>query len=463
MSPSVPTAAPGLRPADPKAERATANIITMREARTRRFGEVGRMAPRAGSRQDWDPETGGRAARPAIFRAEVERAACMTIGSDSHQSASHPGAGTVGRGGIPSLDGIRAVSILIVFLSHAGLDHIVPGGFGLTLFFFLSGYLITTLLVREAERHGSISLGAFYARRALRLLPPLFVTLAVAVLAFSFGLIGGEIRPGAIASQLFFYSNYYNLYGPAHQSLDGTGVLWSLAVEEHFYLMFPLLFILLLRRRIDLRFVFGLLLLVLAWRWVRVGWLGSDEWTVYFSTDTRIDSILYGCLLALLEWRGVRLPTGRAAWVILAAALATIGASLLADGPLFRSTFRYTLQGIALMPIFYYAVHMPDALPFRPLNWRAVRQIGVYSYVIYLGHDIFITALERRAVEWPVLIAGAAALSIAYAAIVHVLVEKPFQRLRAGVTGHGPPLAPKLGEARGLGHAALGVATQESG
>jgi peptidoglycan/LPS O-acetylase OafA/YrhL len=339
----------------------------------------------------------------------------------------------------------------------------VPGGFGLTLFFFLSGYLITTLLVREAQRYGSISLGAFYARRSLRLLPPLFVTLAVAAIAFSLGLIGGEIGAGAIASQLFFYSNYYNLYGPVHQSLDGTSVLWSLAVEEHFYLMFPLVFILLLRRRIGLRHVLGMLLLVLAWRWVRVGWMGADEWTVYFSTDTRIDSILYGCLLALLEWRGLRLPTGPAGWAILAAALATIGASLLADGPLFRSTFRYTLQGIALMPVFYYAVHMPDALPFRPLNWGVVRRLGVYSYAIYLSHDIFITALERRAVEWPVLIAGAATLSIAYAAIVHILVEKPFQRLRARVTGHGRALAPKVGATRGTGQTALGVATQENG
>lgn len=371
----------------------------------------------------------------------------MTIGTETHPDAPRAVAGApAGRGAIPSLDGIRAVSILIVFLSHAGLDRVVPAGFGLTLFFFLSGYLITTLLVREAGRYGSISLGAFYTRRALRLLPPLVVTLALAIAAYALGLIGGELDAGSLASQLLFYSNYYNLYGPEHVALDGTGVLWSLAVEEHFYLLFPFVFLLVFRRRIGIRHVVGLLLAVLAWRCVRVGWMGTDEWTVYFSTDTRIDSILFGCLLALLEWRGLRLPTGAAAWAILGASLAVIAASLLADGAFFRSTFRYTVQGVALMPVFYYAVHMPDALPFRPLNWAVVRRIGVYSYAIYLSHDIFITALERRSVDWPVLLVGAAALSVAYAAIVHVSVEKPFQALRARATGHGRAAAgPRVG------------------
>jgi len=80
---------------------------------------------------------------------------------------------------IPSLDGIRAVSFMIVFLSHAGLERLVPGGFGVTVFFFLSGYLITTLLRMEAERTGSIDLRGFYLRRVFRIFPPFYLFLAL--------------------------------------------------------------------------------------------------------------------------------------------------------------------------------------------------------------------------------------------------------------------------------------------
>jgi peptidoglycan/LPS O-acetylase OafA/YrhL len=92
---------------------------------------------------------------------------------------------------IPSLDGIRAVSVLIVVLSHVGLGHVVPGGLGVTIFFFLSGYLITTLLLQEHARNGSIHVGRFYIRRFLRLAPPLMITLAVAYALVLSGLVPG--------------------------------------------------------------------------------------------------------------------------------------------------------------------------------------------------------------------------------------------------------------------------------
>ena len=81
---------------------------------------------------------------------------------------------------IPSLDGIRAISVLIVVLGHSGLEDVVPGGLGVTIFFFLSGYLITTLMLTEYERTGGINILNFYTRRAFRLMPPLLVTLAIA-------------------------------------------------------------------------------------------------------------------------------------------------------------------------------------------------------------------------------------------------------------------------------------------
>lgn len=251
-----------------------------------------------------------------------------------------------------------------------------------------------------------------------------------------FGLISGEIDARSLASQIFFFSNYYNLYGPAHQGLGGTGVLWSLAVEEHFYLLFPLLFILLFRGAIGIRHIVALVVLVLAWRCARIALWGTDEWTIYFSSDTRIDSILFGCLLALLEWRGFRFPEGRAAWPILVAAACLLLPTFIVSSDFFRSTFRYSLQGLALMPFFFYAVHKPSALPFRPLNWPLARRIGVYSYSIYLSHDVFIDALGRQGASTVSVLVFAGALSVGYAALLHELVEKPFRGMRSRTVGH---------------------------
>jgi peptidoglycan/LPS O-acetylase OafA/YrhL len=104
---------------------------------------------------------------------------------------------------IPSLDGIRALSVLIVVLAHSGFE-IVPGGLGVTIFFFLSGYLITTLMLAEYERSGRLSIPKFYARRFFRLMPPLIITLAIAYsLTFS-GLLPGGITAAGLAAQLLY-------------------------------------------------------------------------------------------------------------------------------------------------------------------------------------------------------------------------------------------------------------------
>ena len=205
---------------------------------------------------------------------------------------------------IPSLDGLRAVSILIVLTSHAGLTYLIPGGFGVTVFFFLSGFLITTLLTREFDRYGQIAFGAFYIRRLLRLGPPLLLTMAAGIALVVAGVVPGDLDPMAIFSQIFFFFNYYFQSEGAGSSAQGLTILWSLSIEEHFYLIWPALFVALAQRWIGAPHLIGLLALCLVWRCIRVFWLGSSEWDVYSSTDTRFDSMLYGCLLALLSWRG---------------------------------------------------------------------------------------------------------------------------------------------------------------
>jgi len=287
------------------------------------------------------------------------------------------------RGHIPSLDGIRAVSIGIVFVAHSGFGHIVPGGFGLTIFFFLSGFLITTLLCREWDSGGKIDLRGFYIRRVLRLGPPLIAVLVPSLLLVQAGLLQGNFHLPSLLSQLFFYFNYFSLYSPhVTSNVEGLAVLWSLSVEEHFYILWPAFFILLGMGRLGIRSIVAILALVLVWRCVRFFVFGASEGTIYISTDTRIDSLLFGCLLAVLNWKNLSsriFPPPRQSWWVIGAALGLVLVTLVIREDSFRATLRYTLQGLALMPLFHYAITMYDAPVFRPLNWPAVRLIGTLS------------------------------------------------------------------------------------
>lgn len=338
-------------------------------------------------------------------------------------------------GEIASLDGLRAVAIGIVFAAHAGISAAIPGGFGVTVFFFLSGYLITTLLQREFDRTGGLDFGAFYMRRLLRLGPPILVTLALGALLVTLGFIEGEVDAATLSSQIFFYYNYFALYGDRHE-IFGTEIFWSLAVEEHFYLLWPALFLAIGRGWLGLRSVVALLLIIPAWRWVRFSLLGHDDLAIYMSSDTRMDSLLFGCLLALMQARGLTrrwLPQGRARFGVMAVALAAILASFALRDPSFRATFRYSVQGLALMPLFHYAVTRAEDAMFRPLNWGWVRRIGVYSYTIYLCHFGVLIALiywEVAPLGSATLFLAAGAISLAYAALMHVLVERPLMVLR---------------------------------
>jgi peptidoglycan/LPS O-acetylase OafA/YrhL len=360
---------------------------------------------------------------------------------------------------IPSLDGLRAFSILVVFFSHAGWDRVFPGLFGVTVFFFLSGYLITTLLRREYEENGRISLGQFYLRRTLRIFPPLYITLGATLLLVGTGLLKSTytIDYGTVLAQAFFLANYYQIFVSPFV-LPGTEVFWSLAVEEHFYAFFPLCYIglrrWLPRRRDQFLCLLAGTLLVLAWRCYLVYGLKSipADYTNFFArtcqaTDTRLDALLFGCMLAVYGnpvldatryrkalWIGLWLPISIVALIF----------TLLNRDPEFRETFRYTIQGLALCPVFIVAIRYSDWGIFRCLNWGWVRYIGVLSYTLYLTHYTIIACIRRllpmTAETMPTWLPAAAgmwiqgalalAFSIGVAAMMYRFVEKPCARLR---------------------------------
>src|SRR5262249_33735197 len=252
---------------------------------------------------------------------------------------------------VPSLDGLRGLSFLIVFLSHAGLGKWMPASLGLGVFFVLSGYLITTLLRMEFERTETIGLSQFYARRMLRIFPGFYLILAVASVLTYLHVIGGSVSGHGLAVQALHLSNYYIIgHGCWSDRAPGTWVYWSLAVEEHFYLIFPLCYLLMRRAGWSARKqVFGLAAVcavILCWRYVLVYGLLAPKDRVYVATDTRVDSILFGCMLAV--WGNPALDPlpserdGERFW--LAGGVALLAASLLVRGQGFEQTLRYTLQ-----------------------------------------------------------------------------------------------------------------------
>lgn len=133
----------------------------------------------------------------------------------------------------PSLDGIRAVAFFIVFIAHSQLLNDFPGGFGVTIFFFLSGYLITSLLREEARKTATISLKAFYLRRALRIFPPCYLTVILVSSLAAAGIVYNRESYFSLVSAFLYFSNYWNTLGRGNLPA-GLGILWSLAVEEHY-------------------------------------------------------------------------------------------------------------------------------------------------------------------------------------------------------------------------------------
>jgi peptidoglycan/LPS O-acetylase OafA/YrhL len=361
----------------------------------------------------------------------------------------------------PELDGIRAIAISLVLAAHYELVPFTPGGFGVTLFFFLSGYLITTLFFAEYRRSGAISVKRFYARRWLRLMPSLLIFILVATIFYPVSRISvGSVPtpPSQILAALFYMTNYYLLVHPSALAAEvPLGICWSLAVEEHFYLIWPWL----VRRTLRdpgllCRLIAGLCLSVLAWRvFVRFGLHAPPEYT-YMATDCRIDSILYGALLrALFEspWAKAVTKLFSSSSVRFLAA-AALGATFAIRNDDFRETVRYSIQGLALMPFFTVLLDVrPPGLIRQALASPPMVLLGKLSYSIYLFHLLARTPGEVifHSPFHPVTVASGLAITLGIALALHFGVEKPVAALRHGLRTPGsvradpvaePPLQP---------------------
>jgi len=341
------------------------------------------------------------------------------------------------------IDAMRAFAVLIVVLAHAGLGHIVPGGSGVTIFFTVSGFIITYLLLRERDKTGGFSVGGFYFRRAAKIFPPFAVIIIVPTLVWA---MFNPLSWGAFASQVFFTFNWVTLRTGDQGILPGSGVVWSLAIEEQFYIAFALIWLAFVRaswwRLATAVLAASAILIATALRLVLAASPGSED-RIYFGTDTRMDGIAIGVLAALLFHLWDQRGTRDAAYsqvigsdLAFAGAIIIYVASLVIRDDWFRDTFRFTFQSIAAAVIILYGMFprrgpLKHAL-FAVSAWKPVAIIGLASYSIYLVHLIVDQFIRGFLAGWPLLARTSVLVIVGLAAgiAVYYLIEIPVLRWR---------------------------------
>ena len=327
----------------------------------------------------------------------------------------------------PALDGLRGVAIALVLLGHLRL----PGfrwaaGNGVVLFFVLSGFLITALLVEEHRTNDRVSLRGFYVRRALRLLPAL-VAFVAAMLA-----LGWASTRDALWA-LSYVGNWNRAHGGTLGALSHT---WSLALEEQFYLLFPLAFIALARHRAAL--VLALIATVVAStmaRWIL--WVDDASFDrVYFGSDTRADAIATGCIVGIVATGGwLRAPSKR---TVIGAVVIFAALSALGTPQMYHEVSLTLVTGASVVTVVTVLTRPAPWLTFAPLQ-----RLGRLSYALYLWHlPVFwqSRALLGDGVVWMVFSVSA---SVLLALLSAHLVEQPFLRwkVRMGQQRHPSEMA----------------------
>ncbi len=370
---------------------------------------------------------------------------------------------------VAGLDGLRAVAVTVVILFHLSPGTTVGGYLGVDVFFVISGFLITSLLLRERADSGRVRLRAFWARRARRLLPALGIL--VLVCCSCAALIGGDVLVGLglqVLGAATFSSNWLLL--ATGTSYFGESVpelfrnLWSLAVEEQFYLIWPLLIALVLFRMPRwLRVSCVAFLAVGSAVAMAVLWTPADSTRVYYGTDTHAFGLAIGGVLALLatSWSRQALAWPRIARALLGIAgptallaLLVLAAAMPGSSPF---VFRGGLVIVAMLTAVIISTLLVPGTPLaRLLELGALRWVGVRSYGLYLWHWPVFVLLVSALPGWPrsgptgwAIGDIAAAITVGAAGLSYRFIEQPIRRfgflvslnrLRAGWRASAPRL-----------------------
>jgi peptidoglycan/LPS O-acetylase OafA/YrhL len=328
------------------------------------------------------------------------------------------------------LDGLRAIAVMLVFLGHYGI--IGPGpAFGVQMFFVVSGFIIARMLLAEYQEAGTINVPRFYLRRFLRLSPVLMASIAVIVMGWT--LVGRAFEPMAVVSSVFYFSNYWQIYSGSDIYLMP---LWSLAIEEHFYLIFPTMLLVCLRFGTHLRPFLVACLIVLSWR-IYLWETGTEAWDIYLRTDTRIDALLFGVVLAMIASAEPLNGLGLG-WASLAGVAVMVGSFLFRDAT-FRSTLMYTLQAAGFAGVAAYLLfskHQLAHLLRKGLEGDAPKFVGKMSYSIYLWHLPTLKILEQAAGKSAIITLAATLATLALSFLSYRFIEKPMLSIRHRFGSH---------------------------
>jgi peptidoglycan/LPS O-acetylase OafA/YrhL len=362
------------------------------------------------------------------------------------------------QGQVPCLNGLRALSILVVIVAHLSgkastsfpLPHL-SGAIGVEMFFVISGFLITLLLLREHRRQGTVSVRGFFLRRVFRIVPAYAFYLLVLLGLQLAGVIHVPVESWARAVT---YTTSLFEFRSGGLDLHHT---WSLSVEEHFYLLWPCLMLLLGIRKSML--AAGLCIVLTPFlRFTLQHGLGESHPNFSFFTPTRMDAIAVGCCLAYLatspgfrratglatKWStvaaaaGVALVVGVAllSWAARVPALADAAKSFCSLEPFLAST----LKPILLAWIVWTCVRTPYSLVGRILNCKILNYLGILSYSLYLWQQLFLQPERSHwTCDWPYNIVFA----LVAAVISYVLIERPFLALKERLSlaaPSGPPM-----------------------
>ena len=368
------------------------------------------------------------------------RAAALTANLDADDARSFRH--------LPGLDGLRAVAVLLVVLFHyghlwetRGADGVTdagvfPGGLiGVDVFFVLSGFLITSILVAERAKTGRVSFVRFYARRAARLLPALVLLL----IGFSLWAHHEGARWSVIwkpvAATFFYVSNLAQVYFLKSMIFSGLNFTWSLAIEEQFYLVWPALLVYGVLRFAKTRNAVVITILGIAafsafirfyeWNW------GAGYPAVYMRLDARADGLLIGAACAFL-WRWRMVPTK---WLNEAALVSLVGLTAFTflwnstSGGLFQGGFTLVSLAVGVI-ILALAENKFQLLP--AFEWGPMRAVGRVSYGVYLWHGLALRIAATELADRGEFIIGAAGLALTATVVTlsWFLVEQPFLRLK---------------------------------
>ena len=336
------------------------------------------------------------------------------------------------RRSIPSLDGLRAISISLVVLAHYTMAFDKPAfwnGYifqmsqlGVNTFFVISGFLITLLLCKEQAKNTTISLRSFYHRRAWRIFPPFYVYLTVVAFLSRIGIV--HLSAKEIITDGLFLGNYCL---PTHVSV--LGHTWTLALEEQFYLLWPFC----LNRLKRARAIKAALLLLVLEPLIRVAEYAlitqlRASGNIAATFHTRIDTLMFGCLVALL-WRNERFVTILHRFIKRPTFYGAV-VFLFCIEPLLNIYFRsiyhafwFTCDGAAISIVLVYLVRHPLTIGGRLMNLRPMRYVGRLSYSLYLWQQLFVDLGQRW---FPLNLLAA----IGCACLSMYLVEQPSLRLR---------------------------------